>query len=150
MSARQARRLARFVGALALVATLASCAHVKGGSPEQTFSLNEGQRVGLNNGGSITFANVVNESRCPTGVQCVWAGTVTARFRLVSHSGGEAVDVLAVLPGGVSKDDAAGLLPVDTLGVTITLLELTPYPVAGQDPKSVTHRALVRVRTGGR
>jgi hypothetical protein len=149
MTARQGHRLLGVVGALALVTTLASCAHVKGGGPAQTFSLNEGQRAGLNNGGSITFANVVNESRCPKGVQCVWAGTVTARFRLVPASGGEAVDVLAVLPGGVSKDDAAGLLPVDTVGVTITLLELTPYPVAGQDPKSVTHRALVRVRTGG-
>lgn len=150
MSARPAGRLRSVAVALALVATLASCAHLKGGSPEQTFSLNEGQRAELNNGGSITFANVVNESRCPKGVQCVWAGTVTARFKLVPRSGGETVDVLAVLPGGVSKDDAAGLLPIDTLGVTVTLLEVTPYPVAGQDPKSVTHRALVRVRTASR
>ena len=127
---------------LALLA--AGCAHTPQGGTTQSFSLDEGQSGTLSNGGKITFANVVNESRCPKDVQCVWAGTATVRFRLVPRPGEPASDVLAVLPGGVGKDDTANLLPVDTLGVSVTLAELQPYPVSGQEPGR--HRALVRVR----
>ena len=123
---------------------LAGCAHAPSGGKTQTFSLDEGQSASLSNGGKITFANVVNESRCPTGVQCVWAGTATARFRLVPKEGADPFDVVAVLPGGIGKDDVANLLPVDTLGVSVTLAELLPYPVANVKPTK--HRALVRVR----
>jgi hypothetical protein len=130
--------------ALALAVSAASCAHTPGGSKEQLLSLNEGQSAGLSGGGRLTFVNVVNESRCPTGVQCVWAGTATVRFRLAKAAGDTPFDVLAVLPGGVGKDDVANQLPVDTLGVSLTLAELTPYPVAGKDPGK--RRALVRVR----
>ena len=129
---------------LLLVIALAGCAHAPSGGKTQTFSLDEGQTGHLSNGGKITFTNVVNESRCPTGVQCVWAGTATVRFHLVPSSGGEAAEVLAVLPGGIGKDDVANLLPVDTLGVSVTLAELLPYPVANVKP--TRHRALVRVR----
>jgi hypothetical protein len=135
---------------LALALALGSCAHVKAGGSEQTFSLDEGQSAGLNNGGRITFTNVVNESRCPQGVQCIWAGTATARFGLVLADRRETVSVLAVLPGGVGKDDLANQLPVDTLGVSVTLAELLPYPVAGGTPAGTRHRALVRVRATGR
>lgn len=128
---------------LLLVLVLAGCAHAPAGGKIQTFSLDEGQTGHLSNGGTITFANVVNESRCPTGVQCVWAGTATVRFRLVPSSGASAADVLAVLPGGVGKDDLANQLPVDTLGVSVTLAELTPYPLPNVKPAK--HRALVRV-----
>ena len=129
---------------LLLVLVLAGCAHAPQGGKTQTLSLEEGQTGTLSNGGKITFANVVNESRCPTGVQCVWAGTATVRFRLVPASGEPAADVLAVLPGGIGKDDVANLLPVDTLGVSVTLAELVPYPEANKEPGR--RRALVRVR----
>ena len=126
-----------------LLAAVTGCAHAPAGGKAQTFSLDEGQSGTLSNGGKITFANVVNESRCPTGVQCVWAGTATVRFRLVPRSGESAVDILAVLPGGIGKDDIANLLPVDTLGVSVTLASLEPYPVSGKEPGR--RRALVRV-----
>jgi hypothetical protein len=138
----------RLLGLICLVVLASSCAHVAGGGKAQTFSLDEGQSASLSNGGRITFANVVNESRCPTGVQCVWAGTVTARFRLVPSSGASAVDVLAVLPGGIGKDDVGNQLPVDTLGVRLTLAEVTPYPIAGKEPGR--RRALVRVESTAR
>ena len=59
-------------------------------------------------------------------------------------SGEPAADILAVLPGGVGKDDVANLLPVDTLGVSLTLAELVPYPVANKEPGR--RRALVRIK----
>lgn len=31
---------------------------------------------------TVTFEAVVSDSRCPTGVQCVWAGEVAVRIRM--------------------------------------------------------------------
>ena len=129
---------------LALLAG-AACAHAPAGGKAQTFALDAGQAGTLSGGGRIVFANVVNDSRCPRFAKCAWAGTVTVRFRLVpAASRGDTASVLCVLPGGVARDAAGEQLPVDTLGVRITLLELTPYPVAGE-PATGRPRALVRV-----
>ena len=123
--------------ALLFVVSLTACskAPAPGSAPEEKLlSLSEGQSASIAHGGRVTFANVVNESRCAKGVTCVWAGTATVRFKLVPSAGSSEIDVLTVLPGGIAKDDIANLLPVDTLGVRLTLTELTPYPEAGKDP----------------
>lgn len=36
---------------------------------------------------SLTLLGVSNESRCPAGVQCIWAGTVKANVRIISGMG---------------------------------------------------------------
>ena len=41
------------------------------------------------------------------------------------------------------RDDIANLLPVDTLGVRLTLVELLPYPEAGKEPGK--RRAVLKV-----
>jgi len=136
----------RLIPVIAVLVSLTSCsqAPAPGSAPEEkTLSLAEGQSASIANGGRVTFANVVNESRCAKGVTCVWAGTATARFQLIPSAGSSEVDVLAVLPGGVSKDDIANLLPVDTLGVRLTLVELLPYPEAGKEPGK--RRAVLKV-----
>lgn len=38
-------------------------------------------------GTQLRFVRVVNDSRCPKGVQCVWAGEVKIEFELKSPSG---------------------------------------------------------------
>ena len=66
----------------------------------------------------------LNESRCPTGVTCVWAGDC-------------AVTVLARVEGAV---DTLVLHTHDTMdqslpthgGTTISLLDVSPYPAAGK------------------
>ena len=60
---------------LALLAALAACATVP---PEDTSGLSWA-RIGetMNVGGpSVTPLKLVEDSRCPPGVQCVWAGRV--------------------------------------------------------------------------
>jgi len=140
---RAARRPGTVAVAVLVAGTLASCAHAPKGAADQTLSLLEGQSAGLTRGGRLQFANVVNDSRCPKNVTCIWAGTATVLLKLIPEDG-DTVNVLAVLPGGVAKDDVANQIAIDTLGTSLTLTELEPYPVAGTSGGE-RKRALIRV-----
>jgi hypothetical protein len=113
------------------VLQLGACSHApKPGTPiDQTISLTSGESYSLDDGGKLTFANAVNDSRCPVGTTCVWAGTATIALKFRPAGSKTDHDVLAVLPGGVSASDLAALLPVDTLGYRITLTKLEPVPM---------------------
>jgi len=131
---------------LALGFALASCAHAPAGGKGQVLALDRGQVGRLDGGGRLVFANVVNDSRCPKGAQCVWAGTATVHLQLVPDPAvPDTVNLLAVLDGGEPHAEAAAQLPVDTLGVSITLLELAPYPTVGRGTSGVRPRATIRV-----
>lgn len=66
----------------------------------------------------ITPLEVMGDSRCPVDVQCIWAGTVKVRARLVSGLG-EAMQEFEL-----GK-------PITTEAETITLSEVLPVPKAG-------------------
>jgi hypothetical protein len=69
----------------------------------------------------IVFRDVVEDSRCPTDVTCVWAGNGKVRLRLTLGTGSES-----------TADLNTGLLPSRTeVGpYRITLVELSPDPVS--------------------
>ena len=137
-------KLGLSLAALALLT--ASCAHAPAGGKGQVLALDRGQVGRLDNGGRLVFANVVNDSRCPKGAQCVWAGTATVHLQLVPDPAvPDTVNLLAVLDGGEPRAEAGAQLPVDTLGVRITLLDLAPYPVVGRRPAGARPRATIRV-----
>lgn len=91
-------------------------------------------------GGSATTLNVtvnpkevVSDSRCPEGVQCIWAGVVEVRTVLstpVSH--GEHV----MTPGAVQQFG----------DYTVTLTEVTPYPKVGVDIPESAYRFTYEVK----
>lgn len=64
------------------LATLAACVTVaaEGGTggpmidDGQEFSLHVGDQVTLADRSTLHYVRLVNDSRCPPGVQCVWAG----------------------------------------------------------------------------
>lgn len=69
---------------------------------------------------TVTFKEVVEDSRCPTGVECVWEGQASIKLDI-----NNAESVAIILRAG--KDDLAK----DTLnGFIYTLLEVSPYPDA--------------------
>jgi hypothetical protein len=118
------------VPALALVLGAACSSAPKPGTPiDQTISLSAGQApYRLVDGAEVRFANVVNDSRCPVDATCVWAGTATINLAFKPAGASDELEVLAVLPGGVSPDDVASLIPVDADGYRITLTRLDPVP----------------------
>src|SRR5262245_19271212 len=71
-----------FARSIALV-LLAIASHSAVSEPEfaQPFDLKVSEAVTLQ-GLKITFEGVSEDSRCPTGVQCVWAGDAAATFTL--------------------------------------------------------------------
>ena len=78
--------------ALAVMFSLAGCqAQSKPESPPAPMPgnvvLGFGDEVAVASATQLRFVRVVNDSRCPKGVQCVWAGEVKIEFELNSPSG---------------------------------------------------------------
>ncbi len=70
-------------------------------------------------GVTITPLEVLEDSRCPSDVQCIWAGTVKLRATLKDAS-------------GTSEQIFELGQPVTTEAEVITLTEVTPYPKSGE------------------
>jgi hypothetical protein len=70
----------------------------------------------------VTFVEVASDSRCPTGVTCIWEGEAIVNLR-VEREGGEPAD-LQLHAGGREPREAA------IAGLRITLDRLEPHPHA--------------------
>lgn len=72
--------------ALMLAATTAACATYPADAPGNAAPMRTfvplGQPVAVANDYTVTALKVVEDSRCPTGVQCVWAGRVVVTVRI--------------------------------------------------------------------
>ena len=53
----------------------------------QTVTLGVGERAILMDGSQLTYLRLVNDSRCPPDVQCVWAGDATIVMRWTPAAG---------------------------------------------------------------
>jgi hypothetical protein len=118
------------------VAFAASATAAKGGGQtrkkimaDKNFVLGVGQE-GLTADGKlkIKFVSVPEDSRCPKGVNCIWAGNARVVLE-VGNSGGKAVKLeLNTSP----REGAAGGAHGQYL---IKLVDVAPYPVSGQTSK---------------
>lgn len=52
------------------------------GATTQTVTLGVGDRATLADGSQLTYLRLVNDSRCPPDVRCVWAGDAEIRLRM--------------------------------------------------------------------
>lgn len=112
---------------LALV-VLAGCAGSDGleaveGVP---FGLEVGEAA-VFEGAEVRFVGVVEDSRCPTGVDCVWAGRARVR---VAVDGSETV--LSVPHAG-----SGGTTTAVVGGLEVAAQALTPYPAVEPSPDPV-------------
>lgn len=82
----------------------------------------------------VEFLAVTEDSRCPTGAVCVWAGQ--AKVSLRATAGSAAQDFTLTL----SVSDAAAA-SADVLGYRMTLLSLLPHP-AVNSPSDPAERAI--------
>lgn len=76
---------------------------------------------------TLRFADLVEESRCPRSVVCIWAGLATIALDLTVD--GESARIRLRTPG-----DAEVGAEATALGRRIRLIDLLPYPVAPGRP----------------
>jgi hypothetical protein len=102
-----------------------------------------GQTVPVDNGAiDVTFTGVVEDSRCPKNVMCVWQGRAVVGLRVRHLDGSESDELLTTL---VMQGREPSSLSLPTDGYGLFLVSLTPYPVAGAtapspDPTVLTIR----------
>ncbi|MEM7483282.1 MAG: hypothetical protein AAF481_19125 [Acidobacteriota bacterium] len=90
-------------------------------SPGESFRLAVGESARLDLlGWRVTFVEVVGDSRCPKGVQCVWAGEATVRLE-IEHD------------GETSRHEVSSLKErADVNGRTCHLRQVDPYPESSE------------------
>ena len=74
----------------------------------------------------IKFSKVIQDSRCPTKVTCIWQGQVIIGLDIIKNGKQVSTLMLTLIPGS----DA---LPIQFLDkYTVTLKEVSPYPQSEQ------------------
>jgi hypothetical protein len=119
-------------------------ASLRQAAPGAAFEVAVGETVAVTGTGlQVTFEAVEGDSRCPQDVDCIWAGEAAVRLRVTA--GQEASTLVLTLPGLVTppfdqnEKVAAG-------AYDLQLLDLQPYPQAGQDIPASAYRATLVVR----
>ncbi len=105
----------------------------------QRFTLRFGESVSIGNAvATLTFDQVVQDSRCPTDVTCIRAGDVTLRLATANADGVTMVELTI----GDRGEPAASFD-----GLRVTLLEVAPIPrsTGTIDPLSYSARLIVEV-----
>ena len=69
----------------------------------------------------LTFTAVPEDSRCPTGVSCIWEGQVKVKLEVVSGGKSQPIEF-------TRKASQAGGVTQAAFGYQIDLLEVNPYP----------------------
>ncbi|MGJ9417982.1 hypothetical protein ACHAC9_09475 [Massilia sp. CMS3.1] len=116
-------------------ATLVACAAPAAPRPGGPFTLERGQAVEVAPGVSLRF-EAIEDSRCPPGVHCVWAGKLSYRFSI--RRGADAPQMFTLSP------EQPQALPAALAGHRIVLDEQAiPAPTAPDT--SITYRATISI-----
>ena len=92
--------------------------------PGETFTLGVGQSAQIAaEGMTVEFNEVIDDSRCPQGVTCIWAGQASSRVT-ITYQGKDYPMVLTLLG---SSDQTKESFVQYTL-----IYGLSPYPVQGK------------------
>jgi hypothetical protein len=117
----------------------ATSAYVAIAQAEQRFVLAPDESSALfDTGLTVTFVSVIEDSRCPAGVSCVWEGDAAVRIR---------IDGAGVKPGIYTLHTHGSTTGEIVHGdVRIRLIALTPLPTADGPPRAGDYRASLAAR----
>ncbi|MCO6493617.1 MAG: hypothetical protein J5I98_34675, partial [Phaeodactylibacter sp.] len=82
---------------------------------------------------SITFRDVVEDSRCPTGAVCVWEGQARVQLDVQSEDGSQSIELAFQASRSSFDRDTVG-------GYAISLMNVSPHPREGQTIKKQDYR----------
>lgn len=114
---------------LAAALVLAACARPRPitVAADAPFGLRLGRAARTADGVGVRYAALLEDSRCPTGVQCVWAGTVRIVVELTDPARRVANDTLDLARKPRSQ-------PVG--GFVVRFVELAPPPPRSGQPRA--------------
>jgi hypothetical protein len=99
-----------------------SC-EIKDVAMNKEFKLKAGEVAEVSDAGiKVSLNGVLEDSRCPTGVQCVWAGNGKVSLKLIKGKGE---------PVSVELNTYAGPKSHKFEGYDVRLMALDPYPKDG-------------------
>lgn len=96
---------------------------------------------------NVTFKGISEDSRCPKGVNCIWAGVAVARVEVMGTATRPMILELASLDNkGRNYKKSAQFN-----GYTISLAEVQPYPGDPESAKSLNgkYRIGITIKKGG-
>lgn len=98
--------------------------------PDAIVALRLGGRVTVaGTGWRVGFREVIEDSRCPVDVQCIWAGQVVVRL-VGEHSDGRVAALALTMPAGGLGSGMLGDLRVEAQGIEPVRRAGSPTPVA--------------------
>lgn len=109
----------------------------------QEFTLYLGQTAMITGENlEIRFAEVISDSRCPQGVQCVWAGEASClTYVTQTQASSPPYKLVLVQSGGADSAE-------QTFDRHVVKFRLEPYPVAGKATPSSERRLVMTVTRG--
>jgi hypothetical protein len=94
-------------------------------APQIAIRIPIGQTI-IVEGAEITFVEVLEDSRCPRTVECIWAGRARVKVN-VQEVGTDAVSK-EVIFGQIKQDEVKDLLLLHRDEFAIKAINVTPYP----------------------
>lgn len=86
----------------------------------------------------VTFEAVAEDSRCPTGVTCIWAGDAAVRIRIDAPKARPSTYTLHTNER-MGRDVMHG-------GLRVQLVAVTPYPAADKQPRADEYRVTLLIQ----
>ncbi|MCP4703638.1 MAG: hypothetical protein GY865_03430 [candidate division Zixibacteria bacterium] len=95
----------------------------------------------------IKFNSVITESRCPDNpiICCFWQGMAAIQISLITQEN-DTVNIVTSIEGLTKYPEMDSYPAVDTLGLSIELLQLDPYPTTTVMSPHSEYKALLRVK----
>jgi len=86
---------------------------------------------------TVSFEEVVEDSRCPTGVRCIWAGEAVVKISIKTANGSPSSYTL--------HTDSQSAREAEHGGYRVQLLAVTPYPSGDTPIRSEDYRVTLSV-----
>lgn len=115
-------------------------AEIKAGLGEE-FSLSAGQSAAITGENlRIRFIEITEDSRCPQGVTCIWAGRVSCLIEITKTDSSAEPERLVLTQMGLTSPPATQAFNGYELA-----FDVEPYPVAGQTIPEEDYRLTLTV-----
>ncbi|MGO3182443.1 MAG: hypothetical protein ACTIJ9_06385 [Aequorivita sp.] len=108
-------------------------------TPKIGIKVPKGETVVLNDV-SIKFLEVVEDSRCPEDVDCIWAGRAIVKVAVVAN--GKTTEKTMIF-GAVKTDEEKNTNLYNSQNFDINGLKLAPYPTSKSSGKDTGYTLLI-------